>query len=126
MHPSLKIEEIDCVEDEQKNREEDQATDHGQEFRHEGVEASLEERQALIEPLRQADAARALAQHFRVSGYPTTIFLGPGGEHIASVPGYVPPERFRLMLRYIGEAHIRRGVSWQEFEKSAAAGPIRP
>ena len=70
--------------------------------------------------------SRALAQQLRVSGYPTTIFLKPGGEHIASVPGYVPAERFRLMLRYIGEDHIGRGVSWQEFEKSAAAGPIRP
>jgi hypothetical protein len=27
---------------------------------------------------------------------------------------------------YIGEDHIGRGVSWQEFEKSAAAGPIQP
>ena len=69
--------------------------------------------------------ARALAQQLRVSGYPTTIFLKSSGEHIASVPGYIPADRFKLMLRYIGEDHIQRGVSWQEFEKSAAAGPIR-
>jgi len=70
--------------------------------------------------------ARALAQQLRVSGYPTTIFLKANGEHIANVPGYVPAERFMTMLRYIGEDHIGRGVSWQEYEKSAAAGRIRP
>lgn len=70
--------------------------------------------------------SRALAQQLRVSGYPTTVFLKPNGEHIASVPGYIPAERFKNMLRYIGEDHIGRGVSWQEFEKSAAAGKIHP
>ena len=70
--------------------------------------------------------SRALAQQLRVSGYPTTIFLRPNGEHIANVPGYIPADRFKLMLQYIGEDHIGRGVSWQEFEKSAAAGSIRP
>ncbi len=70
--------------------------------------------------------ARALAQQLRVSGYPTTVFLKPNGEHIASVPGYIPAERFKNMLRYIGEDHIGRGVSWQDFEKSAAAGKIHP
>ena len=81
------------------------------------------------EALRYGDrtlTARALAQQLRVSGYPTTVFLRPGREHIANVPGYVPADRFLRMLRYIGEDHIGRGVSWQEFEKSAAAGPIRP
>jgi thioredoxin-related protein len=69
---------------------------------------------------------RGLAQYLRVSGYPTTIFLKSNGEHIANVPGYVPADRFKLMLRYIGEDHIGRGVSWQDFEKSAAAGAIHP
>ena len=70
--------------------------------------------------------SRALAQQLRVSGYPTTIFLRSNGEHIANVPGYIPADRFKLMLQYIGEDHIGRGESWQDFEKSAAAGPIRP
>jgi thioredoxin-related protein len=68
--------------------------------------------------------SRALAQ--QLTGYPTTIFLKSNGEHIANVPGYVPADRFKLMLRYIGEDHIGRGVSWEDFEKSAAAGPIHP
>jgi thioredoxin-related protein len=70
--------------------------------------------------------SRALAQQLRVSGYPTTIFLKPNGDHIANVPGYVPADRFKVMLQYIGEDHIGRGESWEEFEKSAAAGPIKP
>ena len=70
--------------------------------------------------------ARALAQQLRVSGYPTTIFLRPNGEAIARIPGYIPAERFERLLHYIGEDHIGRGVSWQEFEKSAAGGRIRP
>ena len=70
--------------------------------------------------------SRALAQQLRVSGYPTTIFLKPNGDHIASVPGYIPADKFKLMLQYIGEDHIGRGVSWQDFEKSAGAGPIKP
>ncbi|HEY2954668.1 MAG TPA: thioredoxin fold domain-containing protein [Candidatus Eisenbacteria bacterium] len=70
--------------------------------------------------------ARALAQQLRVSGYPTTIFLRSNGEHIANVPGYVPADRFLRMLRYIGEDHIGRGVSWEEYEKSTAAGRIHP
>ncbi len=66
---------------------------------------------------------RALAQRFRVSGYPTTIFLKSDGAHIANVPGYLPAERFKLLLRYIGEDQIGRGVSWPDFEKSATANP---
>ena|SRR2546426_8717220 len=69
---------------------------------------------------------RALAQQLRVTGYPTTVFLKPNGEHIANVPGYVPADRFKVMLQYIGEDHIGRGVSWQEFEKSSSAGRIHP
>src|SRR5262249_52298361 len=50
--------------------------------------------------------SRALAQQLRVSGYPITIFLRASTEHIASVPGYIPADRFKLMLQYIGEDHI--------------------
>ena len=64
--------------------------------------------------------AAGVAQHFRVSGYPTTIFLRPNGDHMANVPGYVPADRFLLMLRFIGEDYISRGVKWSDFEKANA------
>jgi thioredoxin-related protein len=68
----------------------------------------------------RAYTLRGLAQRFHVSGYPTTIFLKSNGEHLASVPGYVPADRFKLLLRYIGEDHIGRGVQWPDFERTAA------
>ncbi len=81
-----------------------------------------------LDEVRYADriwTARGLAQRFRLSVYPSTLFLRPGGEHLVTVPGYVPADRFLLMLRYIGEDHIGRGVSWSDFEKSAAGAPAR-
>jgi thioredoxin-related protein len=63
--------------------------------------------------------SRSLAARFRVNGYPTTIFLKSGGEHLVNVPGYVPADRFLMVLRYIGDGHLDRGVSWEEFVKTA-------
>lgn len=63
----------------------------------------------------------AIAQRFRVSGYPTTIFLRPNGEHLVNVPGYVPAERFLRMLEYVGDDHIGRGVKWSDFERRGGA-----
>jgi thioredoxin-related protein len=64
---------------------------------------------------------RSLASGFGVSGYPTTVFLKSNGEHLVNVPGYVPADRFKLMLRYIGEGHLDRGVSWTTFQQQAGA-----
>jgi len=63
----------------------------------------------------------SLAQRFRVSGYPTTIFLRANGEHLVNVPGYIDADRFKLMLRYFGEGAYDRGVSWEDFAKTPAA-----
>jgi len=63
----------------------------------------------------------SLANRFRVTGYPTTIFLKPDGEHLANVPGYVPADRFLLLLRFVGEGAMDRGQSFDEFVKSATA-----
>ncbi|MBI1799589.1 MAG: thioredoxin family protein [Candidatus Eisenbacteria bacterium] len=65
---------------------------------------------------------RTLAMRFGVSGYPTTIFLRPGGEHLVNVPGYVPAEQFLMLLRYVGEGHMDRGETFEAFQKSAGAG----
>jgi len=66
---------------------------------------------------------RALAARFRVSGYPTTVFLRENGEHMVNVPGYVPADRFILLLRYIGDGHLERGESFEAFVRDAAAAP---
>jgi thioredoxin-related protein len=67
--------------------------------------------------------ARSLASSFDVSGYPTTIFLAANGEHLVNVPGYVEPGRFLLLLRYIGDGHLDRGVTWDEYVKKVGAKP---
>jgi thioredoxin-related protein len=62
--------------------------------------------------------SRSLASAFGVTGYPTTVFLRPGGEHLVNVPGYVKSDRFLLLLRYISEGHLDRGVPFEDFRKS--------
>ena len=63
----------------------------------------------------KAFTSRTLAAYFRVTSYPTTLFLKPDGEHLVSVPGYVEPEKFLLLLRYIGDGHLERGVTWEDY-----------
>lgn len=63
--------------------------------------------------------SRTLAAGFRVTGYPTTIFLRADGKHMVSVPGYIPREQFMLVLRYIAEGHMDRGVDFRDFQQNA-------
>lgn len=58
---------------------------------------------------------RALAGGFQVTGYPTTVFLRPNGDHMVNVPGYLPPEKFMKLVRYIGDGALDRGVKWEEY-----------
>ena len=70
----------------------------------------------------KAYTGRSLAWRFRVTGYPTTIFLHAQGDHIANAPGYVPADRFLLLLRYVGDGHLDRGVSFDDFARKEGAG----
>jgi thioredoxin-related protein len=67
----------------------------------------------------QSTTEKSLASGFRVTGYPTTVFLRPTGDHMVNVPGYVPADRFLRILRYLAEGHMDRGVSFEAFEKTA-------
>ncbi|OGF14201.1 MAG: hypothetical protein A2W00_13985 [Candidatus Eisenbacteria bacterium RBG_16_71_46] len=71
----------------------------------------------------QALTERGVASRFNVRGYPTTIFLRANGEHLVNVPGYLPADRFLLLLKYIGEGAFDRGVRFEEFtrQQSGAA-----
>ena len=73
----------------------------------------------------RVQTSRALAQRFRVTGYPTSVFLRAGGDHIVNVNGYVPADRFLLILRYIGDGHIDRGTPFEEFEKQSGSSSGR-
>ena len=64
----------------------------------------------------------SLASRFGVSGYPTTIFLKPNGDHLVNVPGYVPADRFLQLLRYVGDGHLERGEPFDEYVRKAGQG----
>lgn len=42
-----------------------------------------------------------------VTGYPSTLFLNEAQEPITLVPGFIPAERFAVILKYIGEDHYK-------------------
>jgi thioredoxin-related protein len=71
----------------------------------------------------RATTYEELAQRFRVSGYPTTIFLRSTGAHMANVPGYLPPDQFLLLLRYVAEGHADRNEPFAEFQRSQSGRP---
>jgi len=70
----------------------------------------------------ESRTARGIAAGFRVNSYPTTIFLSAKGEHLTNVPGYLPADRFLLLLRYIGDGDMEKGVSWGDYAARAGAG----
>lgn len=75
----------------------------------------------------KALTSRSVAARFGVSGYPTTVFLRANGEHLVSVPNYVEPASFLKLLRYVGDGHIERGVTFKEFsEKASRGGDVHP
>jgi thioredoxin-related protein len=57
----------------------------------------------------RVDAERSpqLARKYMVRGFPTAWFLTPEGKPISAVPGYLAPEDFARVLRYIGGGHYR-------------------
>ena len=63
--------------------------------------------------------SRSLAGFFRVTGYPTTLFLRSNGEHLVNVPGYVQADQFLLVLRYIGDGHLDRGETWEDYKAAS-------
>ena len=57
-----------------------------------------------------------------MDGYPTTVFLAASGERLVNVPGYIEPDRFLLMLRFIGDGHMARHETWDDFVDRSQGG----
>lgn len=57
-----------------------------------------------------------IAKGFRITGYPTTLFLQADGKHITTVPGYLKPEQFLAVLRFIGDGHYK-SMTFEDFQK---------
>jgi thioredoxin-related protein len=62
------------------------------------------------------------ARSARITGYPTTMFLESDGKPISIVPGYLPPEKFTLVLDYFDGEHYKRGT----FQDYLKLNPLKP
>lgn len=58
-----------------------------------------------------------LAEEFKVTGYPTILFLDPNGNHITSLPGYVKADEFLGIVKFIGEDYYKT-MKWEEYQKN--------
>jgi thioredoxin-related protein len=67
-------------------------------------------------PIRvNTDNEQQLAQAYRVSGLPTTLFLDKNGEGIIySIPGYAPKEMFMPYMEFI-QTDSYQNMSFREF-----------
>ena len=58
-----------------------------------------------------------LASAFGVNGYPTTIFLESTGHPITMAPGFMKPDEFLHVLKYIGDDVYKR-MEFKDYLKS--------
>lgn len=58
-----------------------------------------------------------IASAFHVNGYPTTIFLDANGQLITAAPGYMKPDEFIQVLKYIGEDYYKK-MEFQDYLKT--------
>lgn len=59
-------------------------------------------------PVSSGDLTGAdLAEQFQLTGYPAVWFLESDGSKINVLPGYAPPDDFKLLLKYVGENHYK-------------------
>jgi len=59
---------------------------------------------------------KRLASQYMVRGLPTTWFLNERGERIGSRPGFMPPDLFLAILKYM-HSDSYRSMSFSEFAK---------
>jgi thioredoxin-related protein len=57
-----------------------------------------------------------VARSFGVSSYPQTWFVESDGKKIDRLPGYATPDKFMIVLRYIGDG-IYKKQSWKDYYK---------
>ncbi len=59
---------------------------------------------------------KELAHKFRVRATPHFVFFDENGNVILSMPGYIPPEEFLLIGKFIAEGHYKK-MSFYKFKK---------
>ncbi len=61
---------------------------------------------------------RQFADSFRITGYPTTLFFAADGALVTQVPGFVKPDQFIGVLRFIGDGHYKT-TSWDAYRRGS-------
>jgi thioredoxin-related protein len=61
-----------------------------------------------------ADKEEKVASIYGVRGLPLFCFLKPNGEPISSLPGYIPPEKFLNILKFIKTGSYEK-MSFNDF-----------
>ena len=64
-----------------------------------------------------SDQEKQLAKEYRVSGLPTHFFLEPSGTPITSLPGFLTPEQFLPILKYISTDSYKT-IKFDDFMKN--------
>ncbi len=59
-----------------------------------------------------------LAQAFRVTGYPSLAFLDKEQQIVSVIPGFLPPEQFINILKFIKQECYKKDVSFEDFVKN--------
>ncbi len=62
-------------------------------------------------------SGRELSMMFGVTGFPTTAFMNEKGELIAKVPGFIPADRFSLILKFLVGRWYEKNMTFDEFVK---------
>jgi len=60
------------------------------------------------------DKEKKIASNHFVRGLPTSWFLEPDGSKITNIPGYVNPEMFQVILKYIASNSYKK-MSLKEY-----------
>lgn len=74
-------------------------------FQTRDIISTLNERFYLVEV--DISQYKKLKEDFRIYFTPTSLFLDMHGKPIMDVKGYIPPDRFRKLLRYVDEGFYR-------------------
>ncbi len=62
-------------------------------------------------------AERQIGAMFAVRGYPHSVFMNGDNEVIAKIPGYLSPDKFSPVLKFIGGGWYK-DMNFQEFQQS--------
>lgn len=61
-------------------------------------------------------SGRQLSMMFGVQGFPSTVFMSPEGELITLVSGFIPADRFTMILKYL-DGNWYEKMKFDEFVK---------